>query len=111
MTDIKENTHIVIKRDDATKYLSEKQKHDLDSILLTINTRREKEGKPVNNYLVINKDEPYAKIIQETIISNEKSRSDSIKRLDNEISSKKCTAYEDGCEEWAGCPCVNYKAE
>lgn len=34
---------------------------------------------------------------------------DSIKRLDNEISSKKCTAYEDGCEEWVGCPCINYK--
>lgn len=34
---------------------------------------------------------------------------DSIKRLDNEISSNKCTAYEDGCEEWVGCPCINYK--
>ena len=33
---------------------------------------------------------------------------DSIKRLDNEIFSKKCTAY-DGCEEWAGCPCIYYK--
>lgn len=22
---------------------------------------------------------------------------------------KKCSAYEDGCEEWAGCPCVNYQ--
>lgn len=74
MTDIKENTHIVIKCDDIIKYLSEKQKHDLDSILLTINTRRVKEGKPINNYLVINKDEPYAKIIQETIISNEENR-------------------------------------
>lgn len=74
MADIKENTHIVIKRDDAIKYLSEKQKYDLDSILLTINIGREKEGKPVNNYLVINKDEPYAKIIQETIISNEENR-------------------------------------
>lgn len=24
---------------------------------------------------------------------------------------KKCINYEDGCEEWAGCPCVYYKAE
>lgn len=23
--------------------------------------------------------------------------------------SKKCTAYEDDCEEWAGCPCANYR--
>jgi hypothetical protein len=24
---------------------------------------------------------------------------------------KPCINYEDGCEEWAGCPCVHYKAE
>ena len=24
---------------------------------------------------------------------------------------KPCINYEDGCEEWAGCPCVYYKAK
>ena len=24
---------------------------------------------------------------------------------------KPCINYSDGCEEWAGCPCVYYKAE
>lgn len=24
---------------------------------------------------------------------------------------KPCINYEDGCEEWAGCLCVHYKAE
>ena len=24
---------------------------------------------------------------------------------------KPCINYEDGCEEWAGCPCVYYKTE
>ena len=24
---------------------------------------------------------------------------------------KPCINYEDGCEEWAGCPCVYHKAE
>ena len=24
---------------------------------------------------------------------------------------KSCINYSDGCEEWAGCPCVYYKAE
>ena len=24
---------------------------------------------------------------------------------------KPCINYEDGCEEWAGCPCVHYKVE
>ena len=28
-----------------------------------------------------------------------------------ECSHKPCINYEDGCEEWAGCPCVHYKAE
>lgn len=46
----------------------------------------------------------------EPVPSDKQPTSDSIKRLDNEISSRKCTAYEDGCEEWAGCPCVYYKA-
>ncbi len=23
---------------------------------------------------------------------------------------KPCINYEDGCEEWAGCPCVHFKA-
>lgn len=45
-----------------------------------------------------------------SVPSDKQPTADSIKRLDNEISSKKCTAYEDGCEEWAGCPCANYKA-
>ena len=25
--------------------------------------------------------------------------------------SKSCINYSDGCEEWAGCPCMYYKAE
>ena len=30
----------------------------------------------------------------------------------NDIEKRKpCINYEDGCEEWAGCPCVHYKAE
>ena len=38
------------------------------------------------------------------IIDKYKSESDIEKR-------KPCINYEDGCEEWAGCPCVYYKAE
>lgn len=29
----------------------------------------------------------------------------------NEEKRKPCINYEDGCEEWAGCPCVYYKTE
>lgn len=27
------------------------------------------------------------------------------------IKRKPCINYEDGCEEWAGCPCVYYKSK
>ena len=35
-----------------------------------------------------------------------------IEPQENYIEKRKpCINYEDGCEEWAGCPCVYYKAE
>ena len=39
------------------------------------------------------------------IIDKYKSKSPDTEKL------KPCINYEDGCEEWAGCPCVYYKAE
>lgn len=34
-----------------------------------------------------------------------------IKPQESDIEKlKPCINYEDGCEEWAGCPCVYYKA-
>ena len=44
------------------------------------------------------------KITIESQESEEREVSDIEKR-------KPCINYEDGCEEWAGCPCVYYKAE
>ena len=34
-----------------------------------------------------------------------------IKEVSSIEKRKSCINYEDGCEEWAGCPCVYYKAE
>jgi len=35
-----------------------------------------------------------------------------VKPQESDIEKRKpCINYEDGCEEWAGCPCVHYKAE
>lgn len=36
---------------------------------------------------------------------------DEKKESGKECPRKPCINYEDGCEEWAGCPCVHYKAE
>ena len=43
------------------------------------------------------------------IRNNYKAESDIEKR--KEWPHEPCINYEDGCEEWAGCPCVHYKAE
>lgn len=71
MSCIKETTHIVIKIDDTDKYLSEHQKRELNNILLTINKGRLSDKKPLNEYLVINKDEKYADKIQKLILCEE----------------------------------------
>ena len=36
---------------------------------------------------------------------------DKYKGESNIEKRKPCINYSDGCEEWAGCPCVYYKAE
>lgn len=76
----RENTHIVIKNEDAKKYLSESQKRELDNILLSINNGRISDNKSVNTYLIVNKDEPYAEKIQDMIIFEES------KKINNEIN-------------------------
>ncbi len=39
-------------------------------------------------------------------------REDAIEAMTTAIEKRKpCINYEDGCEEWAGCPCVYYKAK
>lgn len=68
----KENTHIVIKREDVLKYLSEPEQIALEVILNRIIDGRRNDGKkPVNHYYVVNKDEPYADIISGVILGGE----------------------------------------
>lgn len=52
--------YIVLKVDDVNRYLDEKALIELSAICTSIDTLRMVEGKPINNYLVINMDEPYA---------------------------------------------------
>lgn len=40
-----------------------------------------------------------------------KCKTESEKMVSDIEKLKPCINYEDGCEEWAGCPCVYYKAE
>lgn len=66
------NTHIVIKKEDVFKYLTDNQIKYLDAILDTIADGRKKDGKkPVNSYYICNTDEPYADKVLEVILEGE----------------------------------------
>lgn len=68
----KENTHIIIKRQDALKYLTEVEYQTLEQILCTISQGRNKDGKnPINTYYVCNTDEPYAEVVHGVIMGGE----------------------------------------
>lgn len=68
----KENTHIVIKREDAYKYLSEDEYQSLEMILDRIIVGRAKDNKnPINSYYICNTDEPYADTVIGVITGGE----------------------------------------
>lgn len=74
----KQDTHIVIKREDALKYLTEVELQSLESILSAICEGRSKDGKePFNIYLICNTDEPYAATVHGVIIGGESTKKNS----------------------------------
>ena len=68
----KKNMYIVIKQDDAKKYLSQEEKHELINILGKISNGRMNDSKhPDNTYYVCNTDEPYADAVHKVILGGE----------------------------------------
>lgn len=68
----KENTHVVIKREDILKYLEEPEQIALGEMINKIIRGRAKDHKkPINNYYVVNKDEPYAEVVHGVILGGE----------------------------------------
>ena len=68
----KENTHIVIKRKDVLEYLEESEQIALEEMINKIVRGRAKSRKkPVNEYYIVNKDEPYAEVVHGIIIGGE----------------------------------------
>ena len=64
--------YIVIKKDDALKYLPEPMLISLECILNTIAEGRAKDNKkPANQYYICNTDEPYAEIVHGVIAAGE----------------------------------------
>lgn len=79
---------IVIKLEDADKYLPNHDRIDLKHILRQINEGRAKEGKKDNEYLVVNKDEPYAELVEKLILKEVSAR-DIIETI-----ARNCTAWD-----------------
>lgn len=68
----KVDTHIVIKKDDALKYLEKPEQIALEEMLNKISNGRAKDRKkPVNHYYICNEDEPYADIVRGVILGGE----------------------------------------
>ena len=68
----KKDMYIVIKRDDAQKYLSNEEISSLINMLSKIRNGRMKDEKcPCNAYYVCNIDEPYADAVRNVIIGGE----------------------------------------
>lgn len=76
----KENTHVVVKREDILKYLEEPEQIALEEMLnKIIRGRTIDHKKPINNYYVVNKDEPYAEVVRGIIIGGEAVKADYLK--------------------------------
>jgi len=73
MTDLKGGNFdkfTVLKNEEVEKYLSPLAKHRLQQLLDVINHCRIRDNKPLNTYLVINTDEPYADEVIEILKKN-----------------------------------------
>lgn len=59
---------IVIKREDAEKYLNAKGQEALHGVLEVIADGRSMDDKKNNSYFVVNKDEPYTALVEKLIL-------------------------------------------
>lgn len=72
MSELRNNTHFVLKMEDIRKFLTIQQLKELDSIIRTIEAGRRLEGKSATNtYHVCNLDEPYSDEVLQSILNGE----------------------------------------
>ncbi len=95
-SEIKKDTHLVLKMADIRKYLDDERKAQLDRICIAINFGRHRDGKSSPSYLVCNHDEPYASEVLAVILRGEADKNvceveESID-FDNPVSIGKITA-------------------
>jgi len=60
-----EGKYLVAKIEDAGKYLTGEEEAQLYDLLRKIERGRRSDGKKSNEYVVVNRDEPYAPVVEE----------------------------------------------
>uniref|UniRef100_A0A6M3K6R8 Uncharacterized protein n=1 Tax=viral metagenome TaxID=1070528 RepID=A0A6M3K6R8_9ZZZZ len=68
---IKHNKFLVLKIEDCDNYLTAYKQNELALICETIRRERMKNNKPINSYIIVNQDEPYANSVWELIKNHE----------------------------------------
>jgi len=95
----KPNTHIVIKRADVLTLITAEEALQLANIMQKIEDKRYEQGKKIRqSYLVVNKDEPYAKDVYEIIKEGELEKEEALFDKDPRFC-KVC-----GCSSDHACP-------
>lgn len=69
--ELKQGTHVVIKIEDAEKYLDKLQLIQFKTLFAIIDMGRVEDGKDINTYYVVNTDEPYADEVLDLILTME----------------------------------------
>lgn len=96
----KNNTHIIVKLDDAENYLTVAEKVRLQNILRRIEDGRRADNKEFRNqYLIVNMDEPYAEGVLQLILLGEER-----KAFCENIKGEKCSTRDYGANQYKA-PC------
>ena len=82
MAEIIKDKYIVIKNEDAEKYLDDFERHQLELVMQSISKGREADGKTQNTYYLCNTDEPYADKVLQTILDGEDEKKKEYKKVD-----------------------------
>jgi len=79
MAEIIKDKYIVIKTEDAEKYLDDFERHQLELALESIVKGRESDGKIINTYYLCNTDEPYSDKVLQVILGGEDAKNGTLK--------------------------------
>lgn len=78
--------HVVIKKDDINEYLSFSNQRNLYAMISEISTKRKLAGKnPENDYIVCNKDEPYAQYVLAIVLNGEIEKEKTLMEKENAL--------------------------